>query len=343
MSRYWRHATPLSLVTSTVFRRIAGPIYALTAFAAAVCAYNLWLVHSYSALPMLSLHLAPYTLISPMVGLLLVFRTNFSYARFLEGRLLWGSAVRHVRDAARLSTTYLAPSAGRQALLGYLQAWAWLLKAHLRAGRSRVDPADVTAYKDDPTKDVQACLPPHLATPLLSATNRPFVTLLSLTALLRHLRGGMPDYATRRLDEILVELGACAGGCERILSTPMPLSYTRFTGRSLIAWLVTLPLALWPLMQWSTVPAMFALSFIVLGIDEIGVEIEEPFCILPLQALCEAIRRDVGIAEQQSAQLRVAWPGGMGYEEGVGAEQQAALAAMQDGLDWGKDAPPLAA
>jgi predicted membrane chloride channel (bestrophin family) len=46
----------------------------------------------------------------------------------------------------------------------------------------------------------------------------------------------------------------------------------------------------------------------VLGIDEIGVEIEEPFCILPLQALCEAVRRDVGIAERESAKLALVWP-----------------------------------
>ena len=88
-------------------------------------------------------------------------------------------------------------------------------------------------------------------------------------------------------------------------------------------------------------PAMFVTSYVVLGIDEIGVEIEEPFAILPLQALCEAVRRDVGIAETQSAALKATWPGGMGYEaEAAGAV--AALGAMQDGLDYGRPPPPLA-
>ena len=134
-------------------------------------------------------------------------------------------------------------------------------------------------------------------------------------------------------------MGIVAGGCERILSTPMPLSYTRFTGRSLMVWLATLPVALWPLMGWATVPAMFVTSYVVLGIDEIGVEIEEPFAILPLQALCEAVRRDVAIAEAQSAALKTSWPGGMGYDTEVGA----ALGAMQDGLDYGKPPPPVTA
>jgi predicted membrane chloride channel (bestrophin family) len=288
--------------------------------------------------------MANASLVSPMIGLLLVFRTNFSYARFAEGRLLWGSAVRHCRDAARLVTTYLPPSEPRTALLGHLQAWAWLLKAHLRGGRSRNNPNDPTAYKDDPSRDVRACLPPAHSDPLLGAVNKPYVCLLTLTALLRHLRGGLPDYATRRLDEIFVEMGAVTGGCERLLSTPMPLSYTRLTGRILVVWLAALPLALWPLMGWATPPAMFVLAYIVLGIDEIGVEIEEPFCILPLQALCEAIRRDVGIAEQQAKVLAEAWPGGMGYEPAnAPASANAALGAMQDGLDYGRPPPPLQA
>ena len=165
MDRYWRSMSNLSV--STVFRRILSPCATLTASAAAVCVYNLALVplaHALAqqlpaaaalleaplaALPQVSLNLAPFSLISPMVGLLLVFRTNFSYARFLEGRLLWGSAVRHCRDVARLTTAYLPPSEARSALLGHLQAWAWLLKAHLRAGRTRATPGDPTAYRDE--------------------------------------------------------------------------------------------------------------------------------------------------------------------------------------------------
>ena len=56
---------------------------------------------------------------------------------------------------------------------------------------------------------------------------------------------------------------------------------------------------------------------------------QEPFCILPLQALCEAVRRDMGIAEQAGAEAMAAWPGGLGYESqgGNGASVRA------DGMD----------
>lgn len=81
-----------------------------------------------------------------------------------------------------------------------------------------------------------------------------------------------------KLEGVLSDLLGTVGGCERILGTPIPLSYTRHTSRSLMLWLCTLPLALFPLMGWATVPAIGAISFIFMGIDEIGVEIEVRGC-----------------------------------------------------------------
>jgi len=39
--------------------------------------------------------------------------------------------------------------------------------------------------------------------------------------------------------------------------------------------------------------AQFLTSYVLLGIDEIGVELEQPFALLPLNSLCEAIMNDV--------------------------------------------------
>lgn len=90
-------------------------------------------------------------------------------------------------------------------------------------------------------------------------------------------------------------------------------------------------------MHWQLVPAVFFISYLCLGIEcvptqcvvpsipvflcsrcvrlfarsEIGVEIEEPFSILPLHALCQAIKRDVAIADECSDELQATWPGGM--------------------------------
>lgn len=309
VNRYFRNLRPWSIFTSTVVRRVFSPCLLLASIAALVCAYNLVAVPyalqtGAAALPLASLNSAPFLLLAPIIGLLLVFRTNGSYARFAEGRLLWGFAVRHSRDVARIVCTYLAASRDRSLILGYLTAWPWILKAHVRTGRTRTDPNDPTAYREDPTPEVNEALPADQAAKLLAAANRPYVCLMALSMLLNKIKGSLPEYARVRVEECIVEMGAVAGGCERILSTPMPLSYTRFTARALMLWLMAMPLALWPLMGWATVPALFFMSYVVIGIDEIGVEIEEPFCILPLQDLSNAIKRDVQIAAAEADQYR---------------------------------------
>lgn len=305
------------------------------------------------------LHLAPISLAAPILGLLLVFRLNNSYQRFAEARELWGGVVRHARDVARLVAGYGPPGDARvQALLGHLVAWAWLLKAQLRAGRSRADPGDPTRYADDPGPPVEAAVGAGAAARLLAAPNRPFACMLAITALLRSLRAELPDVVVRRVEETLIlsaprkqqeggvneqtseranvvaksvtslilppppprpAVGASVGGCERILSTPLPLSYTRFTGRALVVWLLCLPFALHAPLGAAMVPSVFFLAYLCLGVDEIGIEIEEPFSILPLQALCQAAERDVRIAQASARELQQAWPGGFAGDPNVSA------------------------
>ncbi len=46
-------------------------------------------------------------------------------------------------------------------------------------------------------------------------------------------------------------------------------------------------------MQWGILPATLLISFFLLGIDEIAIQLEEPFGILPLESLCDTIQRNV--------------------------------------------------
>ena len=87
---------------------------------------------------------------------------------------------------------------------------------------------------------------------------------------------------------VLVDL---TGANERVFKSPIPLMYTRLTARFLTFFLTLLPLALWGQLgeswnHWATIPASFIVSFFLFGIEEVGVQIEEPFSILPLEAMC---------------------------------------------------------
>jgi len=55
-----------------------------------------------------------------------------------------------------------------------------------------------------------------------------------------------------------------------------------------------------------SVAAQALISFLLIGVENIGIQIEEPFAILPLSAYCTAIQRDVRevVARGEGAALR---------------------------------------
>merc|ERR1719331_3603182 len=102
---------------------------------------------------------------------------------------------------------------------------------------------------------------------------------------------GMDGRDQARMDKTLSILCDDVGACERIFKSPIPLVYTRHTSRFVGAWLALLPLALWGAdPSWNhlaTVPSAFTIAFFLLGVEELGMQIEEPFGILPIEAFCD--------------------------------------------------------
>eukprot|EP00891_Asterochloris_glomerata_P002150 jgi/Astpho2/2150/Aster-03144 len=133
--------------------------------------------------------------------------------------------------------------------------------------------------------------------------NKPWAVIRKMTRLAKECGSSVPAHVRRQLELYISELVGTMGACERIFSTPIPLSFTRHCCRCLTIWLLTLPVALYDSLGWATVPASFIAAFMLLGIEEIGVQIEEPFAILPLQPLCEIIKLDVADALRDSPMI----------------------------------------
>ena len=107
------------------------------------------------------------------------------------------------------------------------------------------------------------------------------------------------------VDGQLSELTQSLGQCEKLLRTPIPLGYTRYAVRFLWIWLSLLPFALvrtfgdfgqstwWADKPQALLPfTMLLLGFIFLSIEDIAVQIEEPFAILPLELHTRWLDRD---------------------------------------------------
>ena len=79
--------------------------------------------------------------------------------------------------------------------------------------------------------------------------------------------------------------------CDGLSKMPVPLVYTRHTGRFLALWLILLPLALVRELEGSllVVPTCALLAVFLFGIEELGIQIEEPFSILPLGDMVKVV------------------------------------------------------
>ena len=245
-------------------------------------------------LPKFQWQLADHFTISPAlhgmlgfsIGLLLVFRTNSSYDRFWEGRKLWGGMVNQSRNLARLACVHLArDSSLRNELVRWNIAFVYACKDRLRGKPTLIHAAD----RLPPLEWKAAVAMPNLP---LEIARRMSLSLKRGAEL-----GLLSEIMLAHLDQQVNLLIDYQGGCERIHKTPLPFAYMVHLRRVLLLYLFTLPFALYRDFGLITIFATGCVAFIFLGIEEIGVEIEDPFEAedndLPLEAICATIERDL--------------------------------------------------
>ena len=227
-----------------------------------------------------------HALIGTPLSLLLVFRTNASYDRFWEARKLWGSIVNESRNLARSASALLAADG---ALVGHIVrlgiAFPFACMNTLR-GKHGLGPA-------------AAGLDPAEVAALEGAQHTPLAVALALSHRIAdgQRRGLITDVQQGIIEQNVQVLIDCIGACERIKRTPLPFAYVVHLRRALSIYCGTLPMALVHYFGWITVPVTCVVAYILLGIEEIGVEIEEPFGTddndLPLDRFCSTIEQNL--------------------------------------------------
>lgn len=222
-----------------------------------------------------------HSLMGIAVGMLIVFRNNCSYDRFWEGRRLWGSIVNTSRNLVRGAGVYVHDVAD---LAGLVSAYAIALKQHLRS-------------KQD-LEPIRPLVPEGIYLAAAASANPPNTLAYFLSDWIQRRRGEdrLDAIQARTLEMHVSSLVDCQGGCERILKTPIPFAYACHIKQFLLLYLGTLPFVVIPLMDWLAIPVVLVVTFGLYGIEEVGVEIEDPFGEdpndLPLDAICEVIGRD---------------------------------------------------
>ncbi|MBW4694388.1 MAG: hypothetical protein KME27_21795 [Lyngbya sp. HA4199-MV5] len=225
-----------------------------------------------------------------VLGLLLVFRTNTAYERFWEGRKSWGTLVNTVRNVARqiwLAIVASTPQAHaqKQTVLRMLVAFCVATKLHLR--------------HEPINEELQALLPSEKYNILQRMHHPPLEIAFWIGDYLQqeYDRNRLNPYQLSALLKLLDTMVDMLGACERILKTPMPMAYAIHLKQLLLLYCLSLPFQMVESVGWWTGPVVILISFTLFGIEEIGIEIENPFGHdpndLPLDAICATMLRNI--------------------------------------------------
>ncbi|MEI6368648.1 MAG: bestrophin family protein [Aphanizomenon sp.] len=227
---------------------------------------------------------------SIVLGLLLVFRTNTAYDRFWEGRKSWGAIVNTTRNLARqiwisVDEKELKDKDHKIAALNLLVAFGVATKLHLRG-----EPVN---------SDLEALIPENKYTKLKMMNNPPLDISIWIGDYLQeqYQRHCINNYQCANMQELLNILVDNLGTCERILKTPMPLAYAIHLKQLLLLYCFLLPFQIVDDLHWWTGLISALVSFTLLGIEAIGLEIENPFGYdandLPLDTICKVMKRNI--------------------------------------------------
>ena len=222
---------------------------------------------------------AIHSILGIVLGLFLVFRTNSAYDRWWEGRRAWGALVNTSRNLS-LKIDAMLPK-GHPAK----REFAYLIPAYSAVLRDYLRGLDVESTLQEINKNVEVPFFQHQPNGIGAA----------LWAKIEELkREGLIDGDQYRiLDEELRAFTDILGISERIKNSPIPYSYSMYIKKFIFTYIVTLPFALITQFSYYTVPIVMLLLYILLSVELIAEEIEDPFGgdvnDLPLTALSKKI------------------------------------------------------
>lgn len=225
-----------------------------------------------------------------VLGLLLVFRTNAAYDRFWQGRTAWGTITLNIRNLAReiqigITEELEDRQAEKTLVLKLLGAFAIATKLHLR--------------QQTLTDELNNWVEQNHLIRLRQVNNPPLEISFWISTYIQQ------AYQRQKIDSnqqvmmisSLNELVAGFTSCDRIRTTPTPFSYRSFLKKLLLLYCSLLPFSLVDKIHWWTGFSVTIISLVLLGVEEIANQIEDPFGDdvpdLPLDEICQTILNNV--------------------------------------------------
>ncbi|MFT0693880.1 bestrophin family protein [Acinetobacter bereziniae] len=227
-----------------------------------------------------------FTVFGIILSIFLSFRNTACYDRWWEGRKLWGALIATSRHISRDS--HILPEQQREVLMYRVMLFTCLLRNRLRNQNQAIEFYKNKVALNDSIFDQ---LPHHINASqyVLEQIQKSLVSSLH--------QGEISDIIYQGLNQHIVALGNIQAGCDRILSTPLPYSYSVLLHRTVYCFCLILPFSLEASLGIWTPVIVSLIAYLFLGLDALSAQLEEPFGLqendLPLDAITRLIEREM--------------------------------------------------
>ncbi|MDH2273981.1 bestrophin family protein [Moraxella porci] len=206
-----------------------------------------------------------FTIFGVVISIFLGFRNTACYDRWWEGRKLWGALIANTRHLSRDS--HFLPAKDRQVLLYQMLMFVATLRDRLRGqpihraqfAYTQIDEAHLD-WLDNQINAPQRVLE-SMQQQLIDAVKQ----------------GHISDIIYMSIQKHVIEMGNIQAGCDRIHGTPLPFPYSALLHRAVYCFCWMLPFGLQSVMGLWTPLLVGFICYLLLGLDELAQQLEEPF------------------------------------------------------------------
>lgn len=202
-----------------------------------------------------------HLIFSFILTIIIGFRVNSSYARWWEGRTLWGGIVNNCRNLALKFDVFVGLRKHPDFYV-LLRKLPIIIKANLRQ-ENAVIKTELNSLGIEQSESEH---------PVLLVTKRMY-------SIINQLRQKdelhMEQYLV--LDSHLANLVDLTGACERIVNTHVPPAFAFFVKQTLLFYAFMFPFGWIDTFGFFIIPMMVMIVYILLGLEILSEELEEPF------------------------------------------------------------------
>ncbi|MFL1453046.1 bestrophin family protein [Marinobacter sp. GN3S48] len=276
------HPNPTWLTVLTTLRGSIAKRIALRSVLITVLASLIVLIERAYPTTFARISATPFTLLGLSLSIFMSFRNNACYARWWEGRQMWGKIIIEIRSFVRESIV-ISDNRLREELVLGLCGFAHALNARLR--------------DEDEGKAAEKWIPENSRG--IVGHNVSDGILRRIGAICSNLAENnlISEWRYVTLEQRLVGLSEAQANCERIKNTPLPFPYTLLLHRTTLIFCILLPFVMAEPLGWLAPVFTTIVSYTFFGLDTIGDELEDPFGFdendLPVDAMVRSIERDI--------------------------------------------------